>query len=138
MPVLQDYSIVQKLGVIVSDNSGTNDTLCWEIEAYLFKEELLQWDSTYWQLCCMGHIINLAVQAFLFHNSIEIEKLESYDNLEAAGQFQNNNKMRKKFQLLRPLSKLYNIIVKIWSSASCTAEFLDLAGRMISLNNCTR
>jgi len=61
----------------------------------------------------MGHIINLAVQAFLFHNSIEIEKLESYDNLEAAGQFQNNNKMRKKFQLLRPLSKLYNIIVKM-------------------------
>ena len=28
LPVLQDYSIVRKLGAIVGDNSGTNDTLC--------------------------------------------------------------------------------------------------------------
>jgi hypothetical protein len=29
---------------------------------------------------CIGHIINLAVQAFLFQNVIEIEELELYDD----------------------------------------------------------
>jgi len=28
LPLLQDYDIVRKLGAIVGDNSGTNDTLC--------------------------------------------------------------------------------------------------------------
>ena len=78
------------------------------------------------------------MQAFLFHNSVEIEDLESYDNLKAAGQFQNDNETRKKFQLLGPLGKLYNIIVNIQGSASQTTEFLDLVGRMIPLDNCMR
>ena len=138
LPVLQDYGIVRKLGALVADNSGTNDTLCREIEAHLLEEEHLEWDSTHWRLRCLGHIINLAVQAFLFHNSIEMEDLESYDDLEAAGQFQNDDETRKKFRLLGPLGKLHNIIVNIRGSTSRTAEFLDLAGRMIPLDNRTR
>jgi hypothetical protein len=86
----------------------------------------------------MGHIINLAVQAFLFHNSIEMEDLELYDDLEAAGQFQNDDETRKKFRLLGPLGKLHNIIVNIRGSAGRKAEFLDLTGRMIPLDNHTR
>ena len=39
LPVLQDYSIVQKFGAIVSDNASTNDTLCATAEEYLLKEE---------------------------------------------------------------------------------------------------
>jgi hypothetical protein len=39
LPILQEYSIVQMLGAIISDNSSTNDTLCRAIEAYLLKEE---------------------------------------------------------------------------------------------------
>ena len=39
LPLLQDYDIVQKLGAIVSNNSGTNDTLCQAIETYLKREE---------------------------------------------------------------------------------------------------
>jgi hypothetical protein len=30
----------------------------------------------------MGHIINLTVQAFLFHNVINIAELELYDKME--------------------------------------------------------
>ena len=41
LPVLQNYDIVQKLEAVVADNSGTNDTLCQEIEAHLLKKENL-------------------------------------------------------------------------------------------------
>jgi hypothetical protein len=46
LPILQEYGIVRKLGAIISDNSGTNDTLCRAIEAYLRREEDLQWSAT--------------------------------------------------------------------------------------------
>ena len=39
--MLQDYDIVQKLEVVVIDNSDTNDTFCQEIEAYLLNKENL-------------------------------------------------------------------------------------------------
>ena len=79
LPILQEYSIIQKLGAVVGNNSSTNDTLCQAIEAYLKREEGdLQWSGTQWRVHCMGHIINLAVQGFLFHNSISAEELELY------------------------------------------------------------
>jgi hypothetical protein len=39
LSILQEYSIIQKLGAIAGDNSSTNDTLCRAIEAYLRREE---------------------------------------------------------------------------------------------------
>ena len=139
LPILQEYSIVRKLGAVVGDNSGTNDTLCRAIEAYLRREEEdLQWSATQWRVRCMGHIINLAVQGFLFHNSISAEELESYDELEKRGELKDIERVKQKFRLLGPLGKLHNIIVDIRSSANRTAEFLVLAIRMVPLDNRTR
>jgi hypothetical protein len=134
--VLQDYGIVQKLGAVVADNSGTNDTLCQEIEAHLLEIEDLVWESSHWRLRCLGHIINLAVQAFLFHNVIGMEEMKLYNESEESGELGDETK--QKFRLLGPLGKLHNIIVNIRGSAGCTAEFLELAERMIPLDNCTR
>jgi hypothetical protein len=39
LPLLQDYDIVRKLGAVVGNNSGTNNTLCQAIKAYLKREE---------------------------------------------------------------------------------------------------
>jgi hypothetical protein len=136
LPVLQDYGIVQKLGAVVADNSGTNDTLCQEIEAYLLNTENLVWESSQWRLRCLGHIINLAVQAFLFHNVIRMEEMELYDESEESEEL--GDEMKQKFRLLGPLGKLHNIIVNIRSSPGRTAEFLKLASRMIPLDNRTR
>jgi hypothetical protein len=136
LPILQDYNIVRKLGAVVGNNSGTNDTLCREIETYLFTEEDITWNVSQWRLRCLGHIINLAVQAFLFHNVIEVEELKSYDELEESTEF--GDEAKRKFRLLSPLDKLHNIIVNIQGSPSLTAEFLQLASRMIPLDNYTR
>ena len=38
LPVLQDYSIIHKLGAIVADNASSNNVLCRTIETYI-KEE---------------------------------------------------------------------------------------------------
>jgi len=135
LPVLKDYGIVRKLGSIVCDNASSNDTLCRTIEAYLLKEEDIEWNSKYRRVRCTGHIINLAVQAFLFHDLIEIEQLESYDRLE--GERIMDEDSQAAFRLLGPLGKLHNIIVYIRSSASRTKHFQDLAGRMIPLDNRT-
>jgi len=86
----------------------------------------------------MGHIINLAVQGFLFHNSISTEELESYDELEERGELEDIEEVKQKFRLLGPLGQLHNIIVDIRSSANRTAEFVALAARMVPLDNRTR
>jgi hypothetical protein len=138
LPLLQDYDIVRKLGAIVGDNSGTNDTLCRAIEAYLKREEGdLQWSAKQWRVRCMGHVINLTVQGFLFHNSISPEELESYDELEERD-LRDIEEVKQKFRLLGPLGQLHNIIVDIRSSTNRTAEFLALATRMVPLDNRTR
>ena len=136
LPVLHDYGIARKLGAVVADNSGTNDTLCREIEAHLLNEESLVWEASQWRLRCLGHIINLAVQAFLFHNAIGMEEMESCDESEKSEGI--SEAIKQKFRLLGPLGKLHNIVVNIRSSAGRTSEFLALAGRMIPLDNRTR
>lgn len=61
LSTLAFYEIKDKLGFITGDNHGANDTLCQAIA--------LQVDNFHpveGRLRCLSHIINLAVQAFLF------------------------------------------------------------------------
>jgi hypothetical protein len=138
LPVLNDYGITQKLGAVVGDNSSTNDTLCREIEDHLLEEEDISWDASYWRARCMGHIINLAVQAFLFHHTVGTHELELYDDLEQRGELSGKEEVARKFRLLGPLGKLHNILVHIHSTPALVQEFLGLAGRLIPLDNRTR
>ncbi len=63
------------------------------------EEEVIAWKSSYKRIRCNGHIINLAVQAFLF--KVEVEQINSY---EAEDEDEN-------FQDMGALGKLHNIIV---------------------------
>jgi hypothetical protein len=45
---------------------------------------------------------------------------------------------KAKFRLLEPFSKVYNIVVYIYSSGSCAEQFRKLAGRIILIDNYTR
>jgi hypothetical protein len=79
LPILQDYGIVQKLGAIIADNASTNNVLCRTIEAYYKDKEGKEWLANNWRIRCIGHIINLVVQAFLFANVMDLDELELYD-----------------------------------------------------------
>ena len=67
-----------------------------------------------------------------------MEELESYNEKEEKGEKGDNEKRRVKFQLMGPLGQLYNIVAYICSSTRRIKTFLEIAGRMILLDNCTR
>src|SRR5947209_5896950 len=80
-PVLDEYGITKKLGTIIGDNSGTNDTLCRTISDYMAQAFNMDWNAKQHRIRCHGHILNLVVQAFLFDDLTD-EQLEAYDELE--------------------------------------------------------
>ena len=41
LPILKDYGITRKLGAVVSDNIGINDTLYHTIKKYIKEEEAI-------------------------------------------------------------------------------------------------
>ena len=69
-PVIEDYSILNKLGYITGDNHGSNDVLCRLLSKFLRDQGIL-WNAKYRRIRCHGHIINLCVQAFLFMDNKE-------------------------------------------------------------------
>ena len=124
LPVLKDYGIVQKLGSIVCDNHTANDKLCRAVASHLEEEEDIEWDPAYRRIFCIGHVINLAVQAFLFRKAVDTEQLSSYDDSEAVEE-DHHTKKRATFRKLGPLGKLHNIVTHIGGSAGRTKEFKD-------------
>ena len=79
LPVLKDYGIIRKLGAIIADNASPNNTLCQSIKEYWEQELDLKWKADDQRIRCIGHIINLVVQAFLFAKVVTIEELKAYD-----------------------------------------------------------
>jgi hypothetical protein len=114
--ILQDYGILHKLGAIMGDNASTNNTLYREVQEYLLNEEGLTWDSLMWRIRYIGHIINLAIQAFLFGGIVKIKELESYDEMDKRGETANEEARKAKFRLMGPLGQLHNIIIHIKGS----------------------
>jgi hypothetical protein len=55
------YDLKDRLGFITGDNHGAHDTLCRAI-----AEPVPEWSPVDNCLCCLGHIVDLTVQAFLF------------------------------------------------------------------------
>jgi len=67
-----------------------------------------------------------------------MEQLELYNKQKGKGEVGDKKEKRATFWVIGPLSKLYNIIIHICSSAGHTKEFKDLIERIIPLNNRTR
>ena len=138
LPILQDYGIIQRLGAIVADNASTNDVLCRTIQKYLQEEYHMEWKSVHQRIRCNGHIVHLAVEAFLFQDLIQEDELMSYDIEDERGLQVDLNSRSSQFRALGALGKLHNIVVHTRSSPGRTKDFLTLAQRRIPLDNRTR
>jgi hypothetical protein len=145
LPVLEEYGIVEKIGTVIGDNSGTNDVLCRTISSYLSLEKKQDWSPIQQRIRCQGHILNLVVQAFLFGTTEDEKTLESYDQLE--NDIQQEEKLDEKQKKEREafvrsklgvMGKLHNIIVHIRASANRTQAFIKIAKRTVPLDNRTR
>lgn len=140
LPVLQEYEIIRKLGSVVSDNATTNDKLCRTISKHLLEEEKIEWDPSQRRIRCLGHIINLAVQAFIFYDSTQLDECEAYDKEEQDFVIEEDTALQKRntFRMMGAIGKLHNIVVHVRGSAGRTKEFKNLAGRTVPLDNRTR
>jgi hypothetical protein len=117
--VLEDYGIWHKVGYFTADNHSSNDVLCRSLSKFL-REKGIAWLAKHQRIRCYGHVINLAVQAFLFMDSKEAveaacQKIEELD--EAAYNADMIEGWRKKkalsWQEMGPLSKVHNICIYI-------------------------
>jgi hypothetical protein len=66
----------------VGNNASTNNILCRLVQKKLKDTLDLNWEADHWRIRCLGHIINLVVQAFLFMNQVSLEDLDSYNKQE--------------------------------------------------------
>jgi hypothetical protein len=100
------------------------------------------WSAESRRLRCLGHIINLAVQDFLFLKADSVDVVESYEEQEREGRPLSEQEEDDKsifFRQFGVLGKLHNIIVHSRASAGRTREFEQTIGReSIPLDNRTR
>ena len=80
LAILSSYNIRNRLGYFVMDNATTNDILMEYISADLESEGISYEPWHHW-LHCNGHIINLAICAFLFgkHPNAKTQTEQSRD-----------------------------------------------------------
>ena len=109
------------------------------VSQYLLENEDIEWDPMQQRICCQGHIINLAVLAFLFKDVVDIKRIESYEEDKENGEELSEKEKKEKqdtFWRIGVLGKLYNVIVHIRSLAVRIKLFESYAGRRIPLDNC--
>jgi hypothetical protein len=53
--VLGEYDILKKLGYVIGDNHGSDDTLCRSLQLHLLEKEI-EWDAATQRIRCIGHI----------------------------------------------------------------------------------
>ena len=92
--ILEEYEIYEKLFYITIDNAGNNGIIYITL-SILLKNIGIEWDPKKYQISCMNHVINLAVQEFIKSikvmiddkddDEIERELQEGEDNIIAAG-----------------------------------------------------
>jgi hypothetical protein len=143
-PVLEDYGIWDKIGYVTGDNHGSNDVLCRALSEFL-KEKDITWNAKHHRIRCHGHVINLAVQAFLFMDSkaaveAACEQIEALD--EASYDMDMMEAWKKNKDLgwreMGPLRKVHNIAVHIRADDYRYNLFKKRAGRVLGLDNDTR
>lgn len=142
LPVLEEYGSTKMIGTIVGDNSGTNDTLCRTVSAYLAEQHHVDWNVSQNRIRCQGHILNLVVQAYLFNSDEEEKEMASYDKDELSNEQQSEKEEKERRSRIRAqmgaMGKLHNLVIHIRASAGRTREFVASAGRRIPLDNRTR
>jgi hypothetical protein len=85
--VLDDYEVSQLLGFVCTDNAISNDKALRLLEAELQKRDDLshKWDFIFHRIRCLGHILNLAVQEFLFiEDQSAVDEAEKQLNLNGS------------------------------------------------------
>lgn len=143
--VIEEYEIPEsQIGYLTSDNHGSNDKLC-----RILQKRFPTWNATQHRIRCIGHIINLAVQAFLFHKDTEaveiairaaeeLQREEQQLHLESEHEYSQDEVTQTKWREIGALGKIHNIAVWLRRSTERYQAFLKLAKKMLRRDNDTR
>ena len=71
----------------------------------------------------------------MFSGVVKIEELKSYNEQEQSEEPTDKEAKRIQFRLLGPFGKGHNIVVYIRRLSGRTAEFRELAGRIVPIDN---
>ncbi|OAQ57829.2 restless-like transposase [Pochonia chlamydosporia 170] len=126
LQVVDSYGVRAKMGYFTLLNAYNNDTMMHTVA------ETCGFNSTHRRLRCNGHIINLAVQAFLFGKNKEasdealrqVSRLSRREQEGAVGRAETATAWRQ----YGALGMLHNLVVWIRSSTQRYQAFLQAAG----------
>ena len=108
----------------------------------LSSEKGINWNQSFCRLRCIGHVVNLIVQAFLFLKEEDEQEMVLYDQEDLLVEEPEEKKQKERANSIRTrmgvMGKVHNIVVHIRSSPQRTAEFKRDAQRTIPLDNRTR
>ena len=119
--------------------------MCRLISEGLKAKGLPYWNSTHHRIRCSGHIVNLALQAFLY-----VKDEDAINEVVRQLQIDENSTIDKKlaqkmkeaqateWREIGTLGKVHNLIVHIRASEARWNSFKVLCGRSIPLDNNTR
>lgn len=119
LPILDEYSLKEKLGYFITDNVSSNDTCITEIVETL-RPDLNADNQLPW---CMSHIINLIAKAFLFGDKSETFEV---DVAIAKGLRDFEGTMRL-WRKQGAIGKLHNLVWFIQASPQYEELFIYLA-----------
>jgi hypothetical protein len=114
LDTLRTYNI-EKIGYFVCDNATSNDTA---IQAILRSFGMVK-EQERRRLRCLGHIVNLAAQAFLFGRNTEAFETENIEDLEVAYQL---------WQQAGPVGQIHYLVAFIRASSQRREDFTRLQG----------
>jgi hypothetical protein len=134
---LESYGIEKRLGYVTADNASANDTLCRAMEEFLSIRHGVSWDARHNRLRCLGHVLNIAVQAFLFCRNEEALDTATQRVLNSGSVIEDAIVSEGGFASHGPLNKVYRLAVAVRNMA-LHKEFKDLAGKVLKLPGETR
>ena len=124
IPVLQEFNIVEKLGVFIGDNVDVNDVAWKEVLRQLHPGR----DPKASRSRCLGYIINLAAKAFLLGKNTEafeatVDAVRDSTSRDSEVMKKAQDAWRKK----GPIGKMHNIITYI----RCTPQRREVFKRTV-------
>lgn len=160
MEIIRKYNLAHRVGYFTGDNDAKNDTCLRQLAVELSEEYSVTFDAVSSRTRCVGHIINLSLQAFLFATSknalqaameqaqdetTDVTVAEAlHDQLHSTTTSQTTRDKRRKrndaagWRSIGPLGKLHNIAVFIRNSTIRNDAWDDVAGKALGIDNATR
>ncbi|EXU94974.1 hypothetical protein X797_011953, partial [Metarhizium robertsii] len=150
MKIIGKYNLAHRVGYFTGDNVAKNDTCLRQLALELSEEYGVAFDAVSSRTRCVGHIINLSLQAFLFatsKNALQVATEQAQDETtdvtvaealhdqlhSTITTSQTTHRKRRKrndaagWRSIGPLGKLHNIAVFIRNSTNSWFKLLDAA-----------